>query len=182
MDVGPPVAFDFGGALALCRDLWALADDLEDYVQARAQALETALEDWRGPEAQKMVGEVWPAELTNISNGINQLRTGALGWAASWADAQRQYNLREYQKAVNAEQDSRSFGEGFVDGLLGKDDSADFIPTPADSSTPVAPGFRPASGFVSYHQESHSDWTHRYTTSDAPGGAYSGYVGVRGAR
>jgi hypothetical protein len=170
MDVGPPVAFDFGGVLALCRDLWALADDLETYAKDRSGALTVALEDWRGPEAVTMVSDVWPAESLNLTNGVNQLRNGALGWAESWAEAQRQYNNREHAKAVNAEQDSRSFGEGFFDGLMGKDDSAKHVPSPEDSATPQYPGFRPASGFVSYYQHDHSDWSASYLTTDSPGG------------
>jgi hypothetical protein len=170
MDAGPPVAFDFGGVLALCRQLWALADDLEVYTKARAAALQAALEDWRGPEATTMVNEVWPAESLNLATGVNQLRNGALGWAASWAEAQRQYNNLEYSQALKAEQDSRSLGESFVDGLLGQDDSAKQVPAPADSANPEAPGFHPGTGFASYVQHAHSDWTVWYLTADGPGG------------
>lgn len=182
MDAGSSVQFDFGGALALCRDLWALADDLEAYARTRDGALQTALTDWRGPEAVKMVDEVRPAELQNLAQGVDQLRNGALGWAASWADAQRQYNNQAYSKAIKDEQDSRSFGEGLVDGFLGKDDSARHVPAPADSAIPQAPAFLPGSGFVSYIQYDHSDWGISYHTADSPHGRTSGYVTTRGAR
>ena len=169
MEVGPPVAFDFGGVLALCRDLWSLAEDLESYALGRDGALKTALQDWRGPEAIRMVTDVWPAEARNLSNGLSQLRNGAVAWANSWAEAQRMYNNRQYALAVEAEQDSRSTGESIVDSLLGQDDSGQQAPSPADSAPPQPPAFQPGTGFVSYLQVSHSDWSVSYHTSDSPG-------------
>lgn len=176
MKVGPPVAFDFGGVLALCRDLWSLADDLESYFTKRGQSLATALQDWKGPEAETMMQQVYPAEAANLATGINQLRSGAVEWAVSWADAQRQYNNREYALAVNAEKDSRSFGESFVDGLLGQDDSGRQVPAPGDSSVPQPPSFLAASGFAVYTENGHSDWSLTYRYGDGPsgGGASSG--------
>lgn len=170
MKAGPPVVFDFGGVLSLCRDLWALADDLDAYFGQRAEALHTALADWKGPEADRMVQEVFPAEATNLANGISQLRSGAVEWAQAWADAQEQYNNREYALAVKAEEDSRSFGESFVDGLLGQDDSGQQVPSPAGSAVPQPPGFGVPSGFAVYRQQSHSDWLLSYIFSESPPG------------
>lgn len=174
MKAGPPVAFDFGGVLTLCRDLWALAEDLETYFGKRTESLRTALDDWKGPEADKMVSQVFPAESTNLANGISQLRSGAVEWAQSWAAAQDQYNNREYALAVNREQDSRSWGESLVDGFLGQDDSGKQVPAPASATVPQPPSFHPGSGFARYDQSGHSDWSLTYRVADAPGGGSSG--------
>ncbi len=169
MDIGPPVVFDFAGALTLCRDLWALADDLETYGADRTAALLVALEDWRGPEADSMTEDVWPAETSNLVTGIDQLRSGALAWADSWSAAQQMHNNRQYAIAIDQEQSTRSTGEQFVDWFVG-DDSARHVPAPGESATPQAPGFEPTTGFISYIQHSHSDWEASYHHGETPGG------------
>lgn len=173
-DIGPQVVFDFGGVLDLCRDLWALATDLETYGVTRDTALATALEMWRGPEATSMVTEVWPSEDLNLTTGIGQLKEGALAWAFNWADAQQMHNNRTYQIAVKQEKDTRSGGEKVVDLLFGADDSARHVPAPAASVVPAAPGFEPTTGFVSYIQHAHSDWTATYRMSIASTGGGGG--------
>ncbi len=174
MDVGPAVVFDFGGVLALCRDLWALAEDLEGYKTTRGAALDVALEDWRGPEATVMITDVRPTEDLNLKTGIDQLRAGAIGWANTWASAQQMYNNREYAIGVNQEQSTRSTGESVVDFFMGKDDSARHVPSPAASAAPQPPMFYPTTGFISYTQHAHSDWTASYRTADSPHGGGGG--------
>lgn len=173
MTVGPPVVFDFDGVLELCEQAWSLAQDLESYGTTRDTALVTALEDWRGPEATTMVYDVWPAEATNLATGVDQLRRGALAWAEQWREAQTAYNYREYTMAVEQEQTTRSTGESLWDGFTGQDDSAKHVPLPAASESPAPPRFDAATGFVSYTQQSHSDWTASYRMGGRRGGGGS---------
>ena len=164
-DIGPPIVFDFDGVLELCELAWKLAADLETYGETRDSALVVALEDWKGPEATTMVQDVWPAEATNLATGIDQLRRGALAWAEQWRDAQTAYNYREYTIAVEQEKSTRSTGESLWDGFTGQDDSAKHVPAPAGSEAPAPPTFEATTGFVSYTQHSHSDWTSSYRMS-----------------
>lgn len=172
--IGPQVVFDFAGVLELCREMWVLADDLESYGTVRNEALGTALQDWRGPEADTMLADVHPTETQNLVNGISQLRTGAAMWAVNWRDAQQQHNNRVYQIAVKQEKDTRGGGEKVVDFLFGKDDSARHVPAPAASEIPTAPAFSPPTGFVTYVQYAHSDWAASYRIADSQSGGSGG--------
>jgi hypothetical protein len=170
MDVGPVVVFDFPGVLALCKLANDLADELDQYRTTRTEALQTALQLWRGPQAQRMVSEVGPAEAANLANGAAMLRSGAEQWAISWRDAQDQYNNREYAKAVKYEQDDRSGGEKFGDWFMGQDDSAEQMPEPPESAAPAPPNYAAPSSFVSY-KKSGETWTmHQF--DDVPSGIY----------
>ncbi len=170
-EVGPVVVFDFPGVLTLCKLANELADALEQFQTTRTDALNTALGLWRGPEAEKMVNEVAPAEHANVLTGVQALRSGAEQWATSWKDAQQQYNNREYAKAVKYEQDDRSGWEKFGDGFMGQDDSADQMPEPPTSAAPVAPDYAPPSSFVSY-KKSGDAWT-MYEWTDVPTGVHA---------
>ena len=173
MGVGPAIVFDFEGVLDLCAQAWSLADDLETYGTTRDTALVTALEDWKGPEATTMVQDVWPAESANLTTGVEQLRQGALAWAEQWRDAQTAYNMREYTAAIEQEKSTRSTGESLWDGFIGQDDSAKHVPEPAASAAPAPPSFEAPTGFVSYTQHSHSDWSASYRMFHRGGGSRS---------
>ncbi len=169
-EVGPEVVFDFPGVLQLCKQANDLADALEQFQATRTDALNTALGLWRGPEAEKMVNEIAPAEQTNVLTGAEALRSGAEQWATSWKDAQQQYNNREYAKAVKYEQDDRSGLEKFGDAIMGQDNSAERMPEAPTSAAPVAPDYAPPSTFVSY-KKSGDTWT-MYEWNDVPTGAH----------
>lgn len=170
-EVGPPVVFDFPGALELCRQAQDLAKKLEQYRDQRDEALNTAFELWRGGMAHTMKTAIAPQERANLTAAAESLTTGATEWATSWQKAQQQYNNRENVKAVKYEQDDRSGAEKFFDTLFKQDDSAKQMPEPHPSAAPTPDGYQAPTPFVSY-KKTGEEWT-MHEFYDVPTGSYS---------
>lgn len=135
------VRFDFEGALALARKLWAMADELERSKVTRTKSAATAKTVWRGAYADQFAVRMTDED-TSRANVVNSLRKEAEEWATSWANAMNEQNRRNRAKAVDAEREQRSGEEKFGDFFVG-DDSDEQVAKVGDATPPKGPSFTP---------------------------------------
>lgn len=144
---GRSVVFDFNGALALARSMWALAGHVEDTRNARSQAAATALRQWRGRFADQF-RQGAAADQANATNIADALRTDARLLATRWTDAmQQQGNVlyAEHKQRVIAQ---RSLWEQIGDTIFG--DHTNYGPTPKRPAVPQPPNFAPTAALPRY--------------------------------
>lgn len=136
------VPFDFVGVLALCRQLWALADEVEGLKVSRADAARTALTKWEGPFAVEFTDRADDEGVAavQIANG---LRGDATGWAAAWKSAMDENNRRRWARHHEEWKDDQNF----LDDLFGSEDNT---PEPQPVGQPQPPGFAATGSLVRY--------------------------------
>lgn len=132
---------DLDEILSHCRDLLAVAVDLEALDARRGVEVSELLSSWKGPHAD-LFG-LWVAEesRSRLFRARN-LRAEADDRARVRAEAVNRVNAERREAAVEAERTSRGFGEQLVDFFIG-DDSVDQVRPYLPVAVPTA-----ATGFV----------------------------------
>lgn len=143
------VRFDFDGALALARNLWTMADELEGQAAAMGEAGMTALSGWLGPYGTEFLGR---RDVEHDSFGIvvQGLRAEAITWGQGWAGAVNEANRRRRAAAVAAEQANRSMMEKVADAMVHGDDSDRQIAPVVEVSPPQPPSFAATGGLQNF--------------------------------
>lgn len=140
---GGRVDFDFEGSLELARQLWALAEELEQEDAGRTGQSETALAKWQGPYATEFAQRC-NTERSSAANVIQGLQRDAQTWAAAWAAAMAQQNQNNRAAAVQRHRDDRWWGEKLWDEYGGGEDTAEEeIPAAQAPAVPRPPHFQP---------------------------------------
>lgn len=141
------VVFDFEGALAVARRLWALADSLDRVMAGRESLAAEALTSWRGNHAVSFAARVG-TERVDIDTAAGWLRVGAEEWAAAWKEAMDEQNRALFARECQRREDEAEWYEsGFFGAVLGGPDMPE---EPAALAVPTAPGFASTGGFVRY--------------------------------
>ena len=139
---GGRVQFDFEGSLALARQLWALADEVDSADRARESQFDDAMVKWRGAYADEFRNR---RETERISKGnvVAGLREDAEAWAQAWASALDQQNRNNRAAAVERVREERNIFEKGWDATFGQDDSDREVPMPEPVRVPIPPRFEP---------------------------------------
>lgn len=134
--------------LSHCRDLLAAANELEAIRGDRHERIGVATRQWRGPHARTF-GQRIGDEGLDIDSRITGLKNDADEWASIWARTVNEINTARRDAAVDAERNSRSFGESFVDVFVG-DDSNDMVRSYTPVDVPTAATNYAATGGLEY--------------------------------
>jgi hypothetical protein len=141
------VVFDFDGALAVAKRLWAFAESIGSVMATREQLANEALATWRGNHAVSFAQRLG-TERTDIDTAATWLQAGALEWAAAWKDAMDEQNRILFARECQRRKDEAEWHESGVFGaVFGGPDMPD---EPSAVAVPTAPNFEPTGGFVSY--------------------------------
>jgi hypothetical protein len=135
------VRFDFDGALALARQLWALSGTVGETESARASAAQIALQQWQGVFAQDF------AQRMNIANqGAGTLQQAlqglAQGLAWAWSQAADEQHMRDRAAEIDRIKSNRNWAEDAWDWTVG-DDIDKKTPMPPNVEIPKPPSFEP---------------------------------------
>lgn len=146
MKAANAATFDFDGALALARQLYALAGSVAA-AGARRQALaQTAQRSFRGAFADQF-GARMAVELDNFSSVAAGLRQDSEDLAQMWAQAMDNKNRVAYAHHVDALKAKRSELDQIGDWLTG---GFHYPPEPAGVCVPQPPSFAPTATPVRY--------------------------------
>jgi hypothetical protein len=137
---GERVVFDFAGALELARQLWSMADDLQEEDGGRTDDADLARLKWEGAYAIEFDGRREDERTSRLNVWVG-LRDDARSWAEAWAAALHQQNLNNRAQAVQDERDNRGFWEKGWDATLGEDDSESQVAPVPDVPVPQPPSF-----------------------------------------
>lgn len=146
MKASHDVVFDFDGALALARRLYALADELAQVGAARQRGAESASLGFEGSYAQAFSARMG-TEKTNVSAVAAGLRGDAEDLATMWKTEMDNENRVRYARHVDALKAARSEVAQIEDWLTG---TFHYPPEPAGVPVPQPPGFAPTAILVSY--------------------------------
>jgi hypothetical protein len=141
METAADVVFDYEGALAAARRLWAFADQLEMLMSTRETEQESAQVGFLGPLATEFVTRI-DTERTDVNSAVTQLRTAATEWAAAWKDAIDEQNRILYARAYQYSEDH----QGWFGGL----DGVERPPDPEPVTVPQEPNFHPTGGLQDF--------------------------------
>ncbi|MGH2719317.1 MAG: hypothetical protein ACRDJU_12155 [Actinomycetota bacterium] len=143
---GHDVVFDFEGALALARRLYALADQLASVGATRQRGAEGASVGFVGSYAQAFSGRL-ATEAANVSAVAAGLRGDAGTLAAMWKTEMDNENRVRYARHVDALKSARSEVSQIEDWLTG---TFHYPPEPAGVALPQPPAFAPTAELVAY--------------------------------
>ena len=146
---GGRVQFDFEGSLALARELWAFADEVDTERATRESNFDIASASWRGSYADEF-GKRRETERASERAVVVALREDAEAWAKAWAAAMDQQNKNNRVAEVERRSRDRNLLEKAWDSTFGEDDSEQSVPMPAPVPVPTAPAFRPTACEVTY--------------------------------
>ncbi len=146
---GERVDFDFDGALALARKLWALSIDLREEDEGRAGDAEVARAKWRGPYARRFDGRR-DTERSSRFNVAAGLREDARAWAQAWATALDQQNKNNRAAEVQRVRADRGLLERGWDATFGEDNSEDEVAAVPEVPVPRPPDFAPTASETTY--------------------------------
>lgn len=131
--------FDFDGALALARRLYALADSVASAGARRRELAGVAQRSFRGPHADQFARRM-SREQDGFSSVPAGLRCDAEDLAQMWAQAMDNRNRVAYARHVDALKARRSEITRIGDWLTG---GFHYPPEPAPVAVPQPPGFAP---------------------------------------
>lgn len=131
--------FDFDGALALARRLYALADSVASAGARRHELAGMAQRSFRGPYADQFAGRM-SMEQDAFSSVPAGLRRDAEDLAQMWARATDNHNRVAYARHVDALKARRAEITRIGDWLTG---GFHYPPEPARVAVPQPPGFAP---------------------------------------
>lgn len=135
------VSFDFDGALAAARRLWAFADQLDALAATRESAQAAASVGFEGPFATEFDRRVL-TERADLGRAVVQLRAAATAWAEAWRDAIDQENRNRNARAYRYNQQHQ--------GLFGWLDGVERPPEPVPVATPRPPAYAPTGGLQQF--------------------------------
>ena len=137
--------FDYQGALALARQLNALADEVTRAATKRQQLANTAKEDFIGAYADQFASRM-TVEQANFKAVAQGLRNDAMAVATMWKQAMDEENRRLYARHVDDVKSHRSVLESIGDWFTG----FHYPPAPAAVAVPQPPAFAPTATLVHY--------------------------------
>lgn len=146
LEAAPDVRFDFTGSLALARQLWQFAEELEELATCRNDAAAEALTTWQGTYGEEFVERI-TTEVVDLGTAAAHLQAGAQGWAHCWASAMNQQNRILHAREVLRVQNDRSGWDSFWGGIVGH---GDLPPEPSELSVPQPPYFVATGRLVTY--------------------------------
>ncbi len=149
--------FAFDETLALCRRLWAAADELKAHVETRDGLAAIARKDWTGPHQVTFLRDLSTDNLLENSS-VSGLEDAAEAWAQAWVLAMNAENEYLESQAVK-DVGSSAPGESFVEEV------PEFTPI---TQTPGSPDFEPTGGF---YNASDGNWAHEGSSG---GGSFGG--------
>lgn len=146
---GERVVFDFDGALALARQLWALAIEVRTEDNGRAGDAEQARAKWLGTYATQFDGRR-DTERSSRINVAAGLRNDARAWAQAWAAALDQQNKNNRAAEVQRVRDDRNIFEKGWEATFGEDTSEQEVAAVPHVPVPRPPDFAPTATEKTY--------------------------------
>ena len=137
--------FDYQGALALARQLDALADEVTRAATKRQQLADTAKKDFIGAYADQFASRM-TVEQTNFKAVAKGLRNDSMDLARMWKNAMDEENRRLYGRHVDDVKNHRSVLDSIGDWFTG----FHYPPAPAAVPVPQPPAFTPTAELVHY--------------------------------
>jgi hypothetical protein len=135
--------FDYQGALALARQLSAMADEVTHAATKRQQLADTAKKDFIGANQFASRMTVEQANFKAVAQG---LRNDATDLARMWKNAMEEENRRLYGRHVDDVKSHRSVLQDIGDWFTG----FHYPPAPAAVPVPQPPAFKPTAELVHY--------------------------------
>lgn len=135
------VDFDFGGALNLARQLWALATKLDETRSTRMSAAQTALQEWQGAFADQFVTRTNRSDQA-AHDAVYALQSLAKDFAMAWAHAATQQRWND-RAAWIAQKENNKNAWDTVTGWVFGDHTDEGTPHPLEVEVPSPSGFDP---------------------------------------
>lgn len=126
--------FDFDGVLALCRELWAAADELDQIVKDRDELTVVAAKEWKGPHSETFLDAI-EVDVEDESGLVTLLRDAANDWANAWLSAMNDESRARHDRAVDDADSAWEWLPGISDAPV-----TDFSPL---TVVPFGPEFKP---------------------------------------
>jgi hypothetical protein len=142
----PDLRFDYQGILRLARQLWALADTVENVTSGRQTAAQEAAQDFFGAYGDRF-RERMNDECSDSKRLVSQLRADAGACAQRWADAMNEESLRLYSRHYDKIKHQRNIVQEAWTTLFG-DPDVGYPPAPV--SVPRPPMYVPTAELLRY--------------------------------